>query len=153
MRKNLLYNINPYSQAVNIIYVRKVLKEMVAQRLIQEYYFLTDEKNDPIENPVCVDGKLILTMPLPAEIDGNSVDIYVADHTKVLFNTLLNLDLYGIVRVNKKIYVNNNYTPDTDDDDYGVIFLEIKPDYRKFLFVIAIYMLLIVSIIYYVYWI
>lgn len=151
--KDFVYNINPYAQIANLLYVKSVLKEIVEQRAVQEYYYLTDSENRPLPNPRVVGNKLVLDMPLPPTVNTDKlIDIYMADHTKVIFNTLLNLDLYGIVRINKKIYINKNFTSEDEGSDYGMIVLSILPDYRKLVFVLAIYMALILSVIYYVNW-
>lgn len=151
--KNLLYNLNPYAQITNLLYVKSVLKEIVSQRVVQEYYYLTDSENKPLPNPRIIGNKLVLDMPLPPSVNSDElIEIYISDHTKVLFNTLLNLDLYGIVRINKKIYINKNYDSEDENADYGMIILSILPDYRKLVLVLTIYMAIILSVISYVNW-
>lgn len=102
MFKNFWYNINIFSQISNLLYSSKVVKEIVSQRVIEEYYYLTNEKNQRVKNPTIVRGKLVLKLPLHPNMDELQIETYIEDHCKVLMNTLLSLNLYGIVRFGKK---------------------------------------------------
>jgi hypothetical protein len=151
MFKNILYKLNLISQISNLIYSRRVIKEIVVQRAVEEYYYLTDEKGKKLRNPTMVKGSLTLKMPLPPNLDEFQIETYIEDHCKILINTLLSLNLYGIVRFGKKIYINDNYVDESEEAiDYGMVILTISPDYRRVLITMAIYMVLILSILYYV---
>lgn len=153
MFKNFLYNINLFSQLSNLLYSSRVIKEIVHQRVIEEYYYLTDSKGARMRNPVMVGKNLVLKMPLHPEMDEFDIETYIEDHCKILMNTLLSLNLYGIVRFGKKIYLNDNYVKDEEDTaDYGMIILTVSPDYKKFFITLAIYTILILSVVYYVFY-
>lgn len=151
MLKNFYYNINIFSQISNIFYASKVLKEIHNQRVIEEYYHLTDDKNNKVRNPISQGNKLILKMPLPPKIDEFQIETYIEDHCKVLINTLLSLDLYGIVKFGKKIYINDQFNEEDEESDYGLVIITISPSYKKFFVTLTIYITIILSVIYYVF--
>lgn len=127
--KNFLYNINPYAQVKNYLYARKTLKQIVEQKLLFEHYFLEDKTGKPLENPMYAGGSMILEMPLPPNINEVEIESFIKDHSKVMFDSLLKLDLYGIVSIDKKIFLNDEFSEDTDD--YGAVILVVRPDIKR----------------------
>lgn len=153
MFKNISYKLNLFSQISNLFYSINVIKEIVRQRAVEEYYHLKDDKDKVVRNPVMVGNTLVLKMPLPPLLDDIQIETYIEDHCKVLMNTLLSLNLYGIVRFGKKIYINDDYVKeDEENSDYGIIILTVSPDYKRVFITLAIYSILITSILYYVFY-
>lgn len=150
--KNFLYNINLYAQITNLMYTKVVLKEMYEQGVLNDHYYLKDKDDNPLENPIYKKGNLILELPLPLDIKDVDIEQYGIDHTKVLFNTLIKVDLYGLVKIDKRVIINENFNNEDPTSDYGAMFFIVKPDttrLRSSLIWISLFVALTINIVYF----
>ena len=136
MFKNLLYNLNLYAQIVNILYVRKVFKEVVNQDIIQNEYYLTNAKGNKIKNPILSRrGHILLELPLPDDIDNDQINDYVMQHSYKLIDWFVGLDLFGLVIMNNKVFINKYTEAEQQNEnlikDFGSALITAKPDYNR----------------------
>lgn len=150
--KNLLHKINVWGHISNLMYAKRVIREIYDQKVLYDHYYLTDKNGDFMDNPLLVGDKLVLELPLPNDIKDVDIEQYGVDHSKLLFNTLLKVDLYGVVNIDKRVIMNKDYNAEDASSDYGAIIFVVKPDYSRLLtsiaWIVAI-LLLIINIFYY----
>ena len=133
MLRNIMYYINLYAQAVNILYARASLKNLVSNQTIQNLYHLLDEDKKIIQNPRWSSfGFMYVIMPFPEEINRKDENSYIQSHIKTITDFMLSLNLYGIVKLKSTIYDSKYINEEGEKANDRYVVIKFVPNYKSF---------------------
>jgi len=143
-----LYHFNLYSQYRNARYAKITLRNICKEKSVQDVYYHSDEFEKRIPNPKMVGfGSMKLSLLIPDGVSTEEeLNFYIADHSKFITEMLVNLDLYGIIKVNKTIYAEKYLDDDKNPIIDGVVNFKYIPKYGKFYFTLSMYCVAIFSL-------